>query len=234
MLYTWILKRHLTQCPTTNYSQRFGILVSLAIYGSGSVNTLTIQSNVYPSMVPTPLYCLPSMEFPRETFSGLCYFYYSSMTFLNVYRNPYHYCSLMTLNVCPPYHLLLTVNFYNLTSTSSPTGVLSGTCSSTIPNAHCWPSVLTIIPVPTSFLITSTIVKSLHRTQHKDLGITMSCNLSWSIHIAQISSKAYRILGLLHRTFLATNQHHNKKQFIYFPGPLTTALRFSDLETCLD
>ena len=38
-----------------------------------------------------------------------------------------------------PYHLLLTVNFYNLTSTSSPTGILSGGCSSTSPNAHCCP-----------------------------------------------------------------------------------------------
>ena len=61
------------------------------------------------------------------------------MTFLNMYCTPYHYCLQMTPNVCPPYHLLLTVNFYNLTSTSSPTGVLSGSCSSTSPNAHCCP-----------------------------------------------------------------------------------------------
>ena len=51
-----------------------------------------------------------------EAFSGLFYTYYSSMTFLSMYCTPYHYCSQMTPNVCPPYHLLLTVNFYNLTS----------------------------------------------------------------------------------------------------------------------
>ena len=53
-------------------------------------------------------------------------------------------------------------NFYNLTSTSSPTGALSGNCSSMSPNAHCCPSVQTIIAVPTSFPTTSTIVKSLY------------------------------------------------------------------------
>ena len=48
-------------------------------------------------------------------------------------------------------------------------------------------------------------------THHKDLGITMSCDLSWSMHIAQISSKAYRILGLLRRTFSATNSITTRK-----------------------
>ena len=52
------------------------------------MSTLTIESNTYPSMVPTPLYCLTSLEFPREAFSGLCYSFYSSMIFLNVYCNP--------------------------------------------------------------------------------------------------------------------------------------------------
>ena len=162
MLYTWILKRHRTQCPTTNYSQRFGKSVLLAIYRSSSVITLTIESNMYPSRVTTPLDCLSSLEFPREAFSSLFSCYHSSMTFLNMYCNPYHYCLQMTPNVCPPYHLLLTVNFYNLTSTSSPTGVLSESCSSTNPNAHCCSSVHTIIAVPTSFPTTSTIAKSLH------------------------------------------------------------------------
>ena len=124
--------------------------------------TLTIESNTYPSTVPTLPYCLSSLEFPRKAFSGLSYSYSSSMTFLNMYYTPYHYCSQTTPNVCPPYRLLLTVNFYNLTSTSSPTGVLSGSCSSTSPNAHCCPSVQPITAVPTSFLTTSTIVKSLH------------------------------------------------------------------------
>ena len=51
----------------------------------------------------------------------------------------------------------------------------------------------------------------ISRTHHKDLGITMSYDLSWSKHIAQISSKAYRILGLLRRTFSATNSTTTRK-----------------------
>ena len=75
----------------------------------------------------------------------------------------------------------------------------------------------------------------ISHTHHKDLGITMSYDLSWSKHTAQISSKAYRILGLLRRTFSATNSTTTRKiEFMYFLGPLTTALQFSDLETCLD
>ena len=47
----------------------------------------------------------------------------------------------------------------------------------------------------------------------------------------------YRILGLLLRTFSATNSFaciRNKKEFIHFLGSLPTALQFSDLETSLD
>ena len=89
--------------------------------------------------------------------------------------------------------------------------VLSGSCSSTSPNAHCCPSVQTIIAVPTSFPTTSTIWEITSCTHHKDLGITMSHDLSWSKHIAQISSKAYHILGLLRRTLSATNSITTRK-----------------------
>ena len=178
------------------------------------------------------IYCLSSLEFPREAFSGLFYSYYSSMTFLSMYCTPYHYCSQMTPNVCPPYHLLLTVNFYNLTLISSPTGVLSGSCSSTSPNAHCCPSVQTIIAVPTSFPTTSTIAKSFHVLITRILAsLAMSYDLSWSKHIAQISSKAYRILGLLLRTLSATNSTARRKS-LYIPWSAhncSTVLRFGDL-----
>ena len=36
---------------------------------------------------------------------------------------------------------------------------------------------------------------------HRDLGITMSANLQWSDHIRCISSRAYRFLGLICRSF---------------------------------
>ena len=38
-------------------------------------------------------------------------------------------------------------------------------------------------------------------TTHKDLGIILSVDLSWDYHYEHITSKAYRMLGLLHCTF---------------------------------
>ena len=42
-------------------------------------------------------------------------------------------------------------------------------------------------------------------TSQKDLGILMTSNLSWSEHIALITYKAYKKLGLLRRTFCSRN-----------------------------
>ena len=47
---------------------------------------------------------------------------------------------------------------------------------------------------------------------HKDLGITMSNDLSWSKHTTQITCNAYRILGLLRRSFSAISSTATKKR----------------------
>ena len=50
--------------------------------------------------------------------------------------------------------------------------------------------------------------------QHKDLGVVMTSNLQWDSHIALISSKAYKKLGLLRRSF-SSAVHINAKRNLY-------------------
>ena len=48
-------------------------------------------------------------------------------------------------------------------------------------------------------------------SQHKDLGIIVSSDLSWSDHILYISAKAYKTLGLLRHSFCKSNSVTSKK-----------------------
>ena len=40
-----------------------------------------------------------------------------------------------------------------------------------------------------------------HSDSHKDLGITLSVDLSWNKHYKTITARAYKVLGLIRRTF---------------------------------
>ena len=53
-----------------------------------------------------------------------------------------------------------------------------------------------------------------HKTQHKDLGILFTCDLSWSQHYQLITSKAYKTLGLLRRTFTGNSTQAKKLLYI--------------------
>ena len=48
-------------------------------------------------------------------------------------------------------------------------------------------------------------------SQHKDLGILISHDLSWTNHLVQITSQAYKKLGLLRRTLCSSNSVNTKK-----------------------
>ena len=51
----------------------------------------------------------------------------------------------------------------------------------------------------TSYTINATVINSL--TTHKDLGISISSDLEWSLHQDNVLTKAYKTLGLIRRTF---------------------------------
>ena len=67
---------------------------------------------------------------------------------------------------------------------------------------------------------------------YRDLGITMSSNLQWRDHINYISSRAYRMLGLIRRCFSSDLDPATKLSlYIHLTCPLTTNLLFSDMAT---
>ena len=138
----------------------------------------------------------------------------------------------MTPNVCLPYHLLLTVNFYNLTSMSSPTRVLCGNYSSMSLNAHCCPLVQTITAFQCNlFPYYTNNCETTSCSHHKDLGITMSSNLSWSISILLKSLRYPKLTIFLvcstELSWLPTaSQHERVCTFPWSVPNCSTVLRF--------
>ena len=65
----------------------------------------------------------------------------------------------------------------------------------------------------------------------KDLGTTISNDLSWTSHYKSIDiiAKGYKSLGLIHRTF-TTNSIDAKKAPLYIFSSFTPNVLFSDLE----
>ena len=53
------------------------------------------------------------------------------------------------------------------------------------------------------------------KVSHRDLGIIFSAHMSWHCHYEFIVGKAYKVLGLLRRTFKCSNSILIKKFYIY-------------------
>ena len=77
------------------------------------------------------------------------------------------------------------------------------------PGSHC----------PATYHIDNTPINK--SDQQRDLGVILSCDLSWSQHIQSISARAYKILGLIRRTFSSVNSVYSKKYSTFLLSALT-------------
>ena len=83
-------------------------------------------------------------------------------------------------------------------------------------------------PIPTSYCIDGQLLDI--RDSCRDLGVIISHNLSWSDHIRAIVSKAYKMLGLLRRTFKSTSVFLRRTLYITI-SEISTDILLPDLET---
>ena len=72
-----------------------------------------------------------------------------------------------------------------------------------------------------------------HKTQHKDLGILFTNDLSWSQHYQLITSKAYKTLGL-RRTFTGNSTQAKKLLYISLVCSQLATVLFTVMETPSD
>lgn len=56
------------------------------------------------------------------------------------------------------------------------------------------------------------------KSNHTNIGVIVACNLSWQAHHDYIASRAYRLLGLLRRTFSSVDSVHEKKVLSTLPS----------------
>ena len=68
--------------------------------------------------------------------------------------------------------------------------------------------------ISSTYTIESSIIKIVDK--HRDLGVILSSNLSWEPLYQHITSKAYKLLGLLRRNFSSNIPTNCKKQLYTF------------------
>ncbi len=67
---------------------------------------------------------------------------------------------------------------------------------------------------PSTYTLAGSCIK--YSLINKDLGLLVQSDLKWEAHYNSISAKAYKMLGLLKRTFSSTNSSDTKKQLYLF------------------
>ena len=72
-----------------------------------------------------------------------------------------------------------------------------------------------------------------HVNSHKDLGLTLSKDLSWDKHYKDITAHAYKMLGLIRNTFSPTHSPSTLVR-LYIIGKITVTLLYASLASSLN
>ena len=70
--------------------------------------------------------------------------------------------------------------------------------------------------------------------EQRDLGIIVTCNLSWSAHITSTCGKAYQILSMIRRSVPVTSPSYVKEAFILIACSFQTDILLTTLATSTD
>ena len=135
------------------------------------------------------------LAYLKEVFLDLCSSSYTSMIGLYVHLTPW-YCSLLMIpSAYNRSTLLWTVYISSVTSMLSMPAVRIGNYHSMNPKQYSFNLITTIFIHNLNCTLNDNLVSA--QDNHQDLGVIMSCDLSWDEHLNTISKKAYQTLGLL-------------------------------------
>ena len=143
---------------------------------------------------------------PRSASLILCYSWSTSMSFSHTLLILRRSSSLTILKLAKQFKLFRTAIFFNQTSTTSIYGVQTPmhlslhTDKKDIPHPFPFSQVNTYLFHIPAERVTVNVSQSC-----KNLGVTFSSDLSWSIHISNILEKAYCSLYFIKRTFLSSS-----------------------------
>ena len=165
---------------------------------------------MYELVTPSQRYCLYCVEYLKVVFLVLFCSFYISMISHHYSKLCFRFCLPMTPSVYTLPRLPMTFNIIqedlNKASYWSVSTNLSFNCVKCAV-LHFWCSNNN-----TAQYLLNNIIDS--RESIKDLGIMITSDLSWSTHCNMVVSRAYKQLGLIHRSFKTTSIPVKKKLYI--------------------